>query len=115
MCVCVCVCVCVCLFCLQVDLVCCLNVQIYIYMLELVISTQLSMLITGLLTPNYAYNDHRNISKIADQSQPVNPRMPYVVLTVTSSGCLQLYLNPWRIGVCVKCGSQGHPIIVDEK
>ncbi len=40
---------------------------------------------------------YRNISKIADQSWPVNPRMHYVVLTVTSSGCLKLYLIPWEL------------------
>ncbi len=54
--------------------------------------------ITGLLTPNFACN-YKNISKMADQSQPVNPRMHYVVLTVTSSGCLKLYLNPWELSL----------------
>ncbi len=34
---------------------------------------------------------YRNISKMADQSLPINPRMHYVVFTVTSSGCLKLY------------------------
>ncbi len=33
----------------------------------------------------YKYNMYMHISKMADQSQPVNPRMHYVVLTVTSS------------------------------
>ncbi len=33
---------------------------------------------------------HRNISKMVDQSRPVNDRMHYVVITVTSSGCLKL-------------------------
>ncbi len=37
---------------------------------------------------------YRNISKVADQSRLVNPRMDYVVLTLTSIGCLKLYLNP---------------------
>ncbi len=36
---------------------------------------------------------------MAHQSRPINPRMHYVVLTVTSSGCLELYLNPLEFGV----------------
>ncbi len=40
---------------------------------------------------------YRNISKMADQRRPVNPRMHYMVLTLTSSGCLKLYLNPWEL------------------
>ncbi len=40
---------------------------------------------------------YKNISKMADQSRPVNPRMHYVVLTMTSSGCLKLYLNPLEL------------------
>ncbi len=37
---------------------------------------------------------YRNISKIADQSRPVNSRMHYMLLPVTSSGCLKLNHNP---------------------
>ncbi len=44
------------------------------------------------------YVMYRNISKIEDQNQPVNPRIHYVVLKVTSSGCLKLLeLNPWEL------------------
>ncbi len=57
------------------------------------LTTQLSIIITGLLTQSL-HAMYRNISKMADQTQPVNPRMHYVVLTVTSGGCLKLYLNP---------------------
>ncbi len=47
------------------------------------------------------YVMYRNISRIVDQSWHVNPRMYYVVLTVTSSGCQNLYLNPRElIGWC---------------
>ncbi len=40
--------------------------------------------------PQSLHAMYRNISKMADQSQTVNPRMHYVVLTVTSSVCLKL-------------------------
>ncbi len=33
---------------------------------------------------------------IADQSWLIIPRMHYMVLTVTVSGCLKEYLNPWE-------------------
>ncbi len=36
---------------------------------------------------------------MADLSQPVNHRMHCVVLIVTSSGCLKLYLNRWELNV----------------
>ncbi len=52
---------------------------------------------------NYHWNQrlhamYKNISKMAAQSRLVNPRMHYLVLTVTSSGCLKLYLNLWEFG-----------------
>ncbi len=59
------------------------------------LTTQLSIIITGLLNQNFACNVS-NISKMSDQSGPVNARMHYVVFTVTSSGCQKLYLNPWE-------------------
>ncbi len=34
---------------------------------------------------------------MADQSRPVNPRMHYLILTVTSSGCPKLYLKSMQI------------------
>ncbi len=34
---------------------------------------------------------------MANQIWPASPRMHYVVLTVTSSGCLKLYLNPCEL------------------
>ncbi len=61
-----------------------------------VLNTQLSIIITGLLT-QILHAIYRNISKMADQS----PRMHYVVSTVTSSGCLKLYLNPWELSEVV--------------
>ncbi len=45
------------------------------------LSTQLSIIITSMLTPNCA-------------CRAVNPRIHYVGLTVTSSECLKHYLNP---------------------
>ncbi len=36
---------------------------------------------------------------MVDQSWPVNSRRHYVVLTVTSSGCLKLYVNPWELNL----------------
>ncbi len=69
--------------------------------------TQLSIIITGFLTPNCACNIiYRNISKMVDQSWPVNPRMHYLLLTLTSSGRLQLYPNPWEL-----CNFKGPAII----
>ncbi len=47
--------------------------------------------------PQILHAMYRNISKMADQRWPINPRIHYVVLTVTSSGCLKLYLNPWEL------------------
>ncbi len=97
---------CVYLFCLQVDMLYCFNVQIY--MPELVIqiqntinmkyylfdlgslretlsrfakinhdlTTQLSIMIIGLMTQNL-HAMYWNMSKMADQSRSVNPRMHY--------------------------------------
>ncbi len=59
------------------------------------LTTQLSIIVTGLLT-HILHAMYRNISNMANQSQPVNLRMHYVILTVTSSGCLKLDLNPWE-------------------
>ncbi len=36
---------------------------------------------------------------MVDHSRPVNPRMHYVALTMTSSSCLKLYLNPREMGL----------------
>ncbi len=44
--------------------------------------------------PQLMHAMYKGISKMADQSRPVNPRMHYMVLTVTSSGCVKLYFNP---------------------
>ncbi len=60
------------------------------------LTTQLSLIITGLLTPNFACNVEEYF-KDDRPSQSVNPRMHYVVLTVTSSECLKLYLNPCEL------------------
>ncbi len=56
------------------------------------VSMQPSILFIGLMTLHFACND-RNISKMANQSQPVNARMHNVVLTVTSNGCLKLCMR----------------------
>ncbi len=39
---------------------------------------------------------YRNISKMGDQSRPINPTMHYGVRPVTYRGCLKLYPNPWE-------------------
>ncbi len=57
------------------------------------LTTQLSIIITGLQTQTL-HKMYSNISKMVDQCRPVNPRMQYMALTVTSSGCIKLYLNP---------------------
>ncbi len=106
---------------MQVDILCCFNVQIY--MSEQVIQIQNAIWntcvglgslrdilcrfvkvyyhwttqLSRLYWPQTLRAMYRNISKMADQSGPVNPRMHYVVLTVTSCGCLNLYLNPWKL------------------
>ncbi len=111
-------CLCVCLCCLQVGKPCCFNVQICMpinchsntkcnttYNLFALCSlkdilckfakvnhdltTQLSIIITGLLTTH--------ISKMAVQNRPVSLRMHWMVLTVKLSGFLKLYLNPWKL------------------
>ncbi len=52
---------------------------------------QLSITITALQILHEMY---KNISNVTDQSRPVNPR---ILMTVTSSGCLKLYLNLWQL------------------
>ncbi len=62
------------------------------------ITTQLSIIITGLLTTLDAM--YWNVSKITDKSGPDNPRIQFLVLIVTSSGCLKtVYLNPCELVV----------------
>ncbi len=51
------------------------------------LTIQLPIIITDLQILHEIY---RNITKMTDQCQPVNPKMHYVVLTVTLSGCLKL-------------------------
>ncbi len=60
------------------------------------LTTQQSIIITGLLI-QILHAIYRNISNMTDESRPVNPRMHYVVLKVTSTGCLKLYLNLWEL------------------
>ncbi len=63
------------------------------------LNTQLSIIITSLLIPipTISYAMYRNISKMADQSQPINPRLHNIVHTETSSGNPKLYLNLWEL------------------